>query len=121
LKNLICLVFFVQIQSLLGYDADTDPSVIAAFETDDQAQLPGWATKWSGAESKEAASCESGNGLATQCNPLGMVGLWVMKKTEPKYNKPSRSDDAAKMKNCLNLPGWALRECMKMREKESKM
>jgi hypothetical protein len=111
-----------QVQSLLGYDSGGDPNVIGAFESDeDSSKLPKWATSWTNSQSSNGAYCESGKGLATQCNPVGMLGFWVMKKTEPKYNPPRRSDDAARLKDCSNLPGWALHECLRMREKESKL
>jgi hypothetical protein len=36
------------LQTLLGYDADSDPSVIGAFEEsdDERRPLPRWATDW---------------------------------------------------------------------------
>ncbi len=73
----------------MGFEADADPNVIGAFEEDseqDQKPLPRWATDWGQTNSFK---CKPG----TQCiggapNPLGELGLWVMKKTEPKYNPP---------------------------------
>ena len=80
--------------------------------------MPKWATAW--ADTPQGSSeCESGKGLAEQCNLIGKLGLWVMKKTEPRYNSPDSSDEEARVKNCMNLPGWALHECLRMREKEA--
>ncbi len=77
------------LQTLLGFESDSDSSVIGAFEEDsdqDQKPLPRWATDWGQTNSFK---CKPG----TQClgstpNALGELGLWVMKKTEPKYNPP---------------------------------
>ena len=78
----------LNLQALLGYDAEADESVIGAFEDDDteKTPLPRWATDWGQTNSFK---CKPG----TQClggapNPLGELGLWVMKKTEPRYNPP---------------------------------
>ena len=92
-------------------------STTDAFEADDDEKdpLPSWATEWS---EENHNSCEVG----AQCdhgsivNPLGSVGRWVMIKTSSHWNSPY---DEYRRHKCENLPGWALEECHRMRDKES--
>lgn len=112
---------------LLGFDpfnSNRQPgkqsaSTLGAFEQDENSRdpLPSWATEWSD-ESHETcevgAQCDHGN----LPNPLGTLGLWVMRKTSSHFNSPY---DEYRRHKCANLPGWALEECHRMRNRESEL
>ncbi len=111
-------------QVLLGFDpyrSNSQPgrnseSTVGAFESDSEAQdpLPSWATEWSDENHNTCevgAQCDHGN-LA---NPLGSLGRWVMIKTSSHFNSPY---DEYRRHKCQGLPGWALEECHRMRDKE---
>ena len=109
---------------LLGFDpfnSNSQPgkkgtSTLGAFENDENEKepLPAWATEWSDENHntcEPGAQCDHGN----LPNPLGSLGRWVMIKTSPHFNSPY---DEYRRHKCANLPGWALEECHRMREKE---
>eukprot|EP00292_Cryptomonas_paramecium_P021509 CAMPEP_0113663166 /NCGR_PEP_ID=MMETSP0038_2-20120614/986_1 /TAXON_ID=2898 /ORGANISM="Cryptomonas paramecium" /LENGTH=170 /DNA_ID=CAMNT_0000578153 /DNA_START=12 /DNA_END=520 /DNA_ORIENTATION=- /assembly_acc=CAM_ASM_000170 len=103
-------------QSLMAVPLTTNSDVLDAFEDgdEDQTPLPKWATDWGQTKEyrcKKGTQCINGNP-----NPLGELGLWVMKKTEPAYN-PAYT--GPRQKSCLGLPGWAYRRCLKTREREA--
>jgi len=111
-------------QQLLGFDpyrSNSQPgrnseSTVGAFESDSDERdpLPSWATEWSDENHDTCeigAQCDHGN-LA---NPLGSLGRWVMVKTASHFNSPY---DVYRRHKCQGLPGWALEECHRMRDKE---
>lgn len=110
---------------LLGFDPFTSnsqpgkggSSTLGAFEFDENERqpLPQWATEWSDENHNTCApgaQCDHGN----LPNPLGTLGRWVMIKTSSHFNSPY---DEYRRHKCANLPGWALEECHRMRDKES--
>mmetsp|Transcript_10475 Transcript_10475/g.20623 ORF Transcript_10475/g.20623 Transcript_10475/m.20623 type:complete len:258 (-) Transcript_10475:37-810(-) len=110
--------------SLLGFDPYTPVSSpgkrddIAGEwgEEGDEHRLPHWATDW---PADAETPCASGEQCVDHVgNPLGMLGKWVMQATT--------MDDSPKREwnirhNCVGLPGWAVEECMRMREEEKKL
>ena len=109
---------------LLGFDpfnSNSQPgkagtSTLGAFEQDGEERepLPSWATEWSDENHNTCAvgaQCDHGN----MPNPLGTLGRWVMIKTSSHFNSPY---DEYRRHKCANLPGWALEECHRMRDKE---
>jgi len=109
---------------LLGFDpfnsnsrpGKASASTLGAFESDEDERepLPQWATEWSDENHNTCApgaQCDHGN----LPNPLGSLGRWVMIKTSSHFNSPY---DEYRRHNCANLPGWALEECHRMRDKE---
>mmetsp|Transcript_44081 Transcript_44081/g.88389 ORF Transcript_44081/g.88389 Transcript_44081/m.88389 type:complete len:232 (-) Transcript_44081:91-786(-) len=108
--------------SLLGYDpfgsvANPGHSEINDdFDDENTEQLPGWATDWD--EGHARSDCEAGAECDDIPNPLGALGKWVMVKTAPHFNTEK---DRHERHSCNGLPGWALEECMKVREHEAKL
>lgn len=112
---------------LLGFDpfnSNSQPgkkgtSTLGAFEQDETSRdpLPSWATEWSDENQNSCAvgaQCDHGN----LPNPLGTLGLWVMRKTSSHFNSPY---DEYRRHKCANLPGWALEECHRMRDREHEL
>lgn len=117
-------------QMLLGYDPvrsnkrtgtltrrDDTQTTEGSFEfKENEAEvLPQWAIEWAHPPEDlclPGAQCDHGKSP----NPLGTLGLWVMRKTTPHFNTKY---DYRRRKNCAGMPGWELEECHHIRDMES--
>eukprot|EP00961_Rhodomonas_salina_P244977 3310549-Rhodomonas_salina.3 len=105
--------------ALLGYDPFGSVSrpghsdLNNDFESEEgDEHLPDWATEW---EDQATHVCGEGEDCESEGNPLGAIGHWVMVKTAPHYNTQR---DRHERHSCNGLPGWALEECIRVREHE---